>query len=551
MKLQDNLKDYRDRILPCNPAFATTMPQIIDLINLYWNSRYRSGNYDENSQRKSFFNIVHGPTWVKTKEIDLDIKNILLRATSPNFYLKVWFLTMELRHKLLKDHWGSFLNRLAFEISKSGEVIVKKNKGNVPKIVDLRNFYVDPTAKTLETASYIIEKFLLLPSEFEQRWAGKRLPVKDKNGYISIYEWYQPAGDGWEKRIQDSGKDLEEMVVVGSLPYKATGDEKVAGRFLHRGTVEKLFENQIEVNLIAQYKRMSMAWGSKQLFQSADPNVIESLVGEAVNGTVVKTRAPIERIPTEERNLSAYASEESRWDKNTRERSFAQEVVSGERLPSGTRLGTVALQAQTTGNYFDLLRENFGLFVKSIIEEWILPDLAMSQGGKHILRVASGGEEIDRLDQIVVNQRLNEDVRKYLMTNHVLPPRQVYETMKSVLQNAIHSMDNRYIDVPAGFYKNLDYEMEIIVTGESIDVGARLASLRGVLDLFAVQPQLRNDPSMKRIITEILSLVGLDPNLLDANPEPAPETAELQRGGTLPKQASVPQPGMAPTNVAL
>ena len=112
-------------------------------------------------------------------------------------------------------------------------------------------------------------------------------------------------------------------------------------------------------------------------------------------------------------------------------------------------------------------------------------------------------------------------------------------------------MKNRYADIPVGFYKNLSYEMEVIVTGESLDTGARVSALRGILDLFAVQPQSRNDPAMKRVITEMMELVGLDPGILDTSPAPEAETPPLPRGGTLPKQASAGAPVMNQTPVTL
>ena len=202
MTLQDALKDYQHRTLSCNPSFAQTIPSIIELVNLYWNSRYRSGDLDENGQRKNFFNVVQGPTWVKTKEIDLDIKHILLRATSFPLHLKVWFFNLELRHKLLADHWGSFLNTLGFLISKDGHVVVKKNKGGIPDIVDLRNFFVDPTAENLQRASYIIEQFFFLPSEFQTRFPDiKPIPKQNEEGYIPVYEKVLPKLFFWMKTV--------------------------------------------------------------------------------------------------------------------------------------------------------------------------------------------------------------------------------------------------------------------------------------------------------------------------------------------------------------
>jgi hypothetical protein len=554
MKLIEAIKDYESRILPCNPAFAPTMPEVIRLIDLYWNSRYRGGDYDENGMRKSFFNISQGPTWVKAKETDIDLKDIVLRPTSSAYQSRVWLLSEELRNELLVQHWSQFLNSVGFSLSKNGHVVVKKTRDLLPNLVLLKNFLVDPTATRLEKAAYVIEKFLLLPSEFALRFPEARMPQPEVNGYIPIWEIYQPNKEGgWDKTIESNKEVLEGLVSVSSLPYRETGDEEVPGRWMHRGTVEKLFENQIEINRIAQSKRMSMAWGEKQLFQTADPNVVASLVQEAVNGTVVKTRSPIDRIATEERNLSAYMADEQRWDSNTQERTFNREVATGERFPSGTRLGTVAIQQATVGNYFDLLKENFGLFIKGIIQDWVLPELVKKRGSEHLLRISKGGKEGEKINRLIVASHLEQDVRDYLRRNHRLPPAPVYQMMEQSLTRKVSAMEDKYVDIPDNLYSNLNYKVEVSVTGESLDAASRLSALRGVLDLRNAQPALLNDPVTKKIIRAMLVEVGLDPDLMEPGVEGMipQDISEMSQGGTMPRPATSNMVGAGSTEQVL
>ena len=549
-QIAKEVRDYENAILPENPSFAPTIPEVINLINCQANSRFLNGDFDENNQRKTYFNINQEPTWIGAKEVDLDVKDVGMHSTGWRSYYPTWFLKAELKGLFKDQPWGKFFNECGFSFSKYGHIVVKKRDGDVPSLMDLRNLFVSVGADDINHANSIIERHSYTPEEYQRLWGndkilaeawakGKYITVlerhglvprewitKRKKGYVLTRAIVATTADGRPSKVLDDKEVFE-------LPYKEVGAEKVAGRWLRRGTVEKLFENQIMVNLLANYKRAAMAWGAKQVFQTTDKNIEGNLVNDIVNGTIIKARAKIERIETEERNLGAYLSEENRWDGNTRKRTFSHEVVSGERLPSGTRLGTVAIQAQKANGYFDLLRENFGLFVKEIITDWVLPSLKKKKSLSHTLKFIGSGDDIEQLDNLVIGQRVNEEMRAYIKSNGFLPPSGLYGMMKDSISAKVKSPKDRYTEIPSGLYDNIQYLVDVVITGESVNVDMKVNALKTFSDLFAVQPQLLQNPVMKSIISEMMDLVGLDPTRLDVQGDmPA-----LPQGGSIAKSA--------------
>ena len=72
------------------PSFAPTEKDIIQLINLYWVDKYKSGDTNESGWKRAFYNVVENPTLVASKQIDLDTKDFKIIAADGKSFYPAW-----------------------------------------------------------------------------------------------------------------------------------------------------------------------------------------------------------------------------------------------------------------------------------------------------------------------------------------------------------------------------------------------------------------------------------------------------------------------------
>src|SRR3990167_3402408 len=144
--------------------FQTKQIQIVP--GFYFNSRYVTGETDDEGDRKYFYNINRNPCKVFSKAIDFDTKNIRLLTTESGDSLKTWFMERDLKYWMRDKQFGKILNRIFMDLPVYGSVVLKIVDGK-PEFVDLRNFIVDQQADSLKQANYITEIHNYTVGEFK------------------------------------------------------------------------------------------------------------------------------------------------------------------------------------------------------------------------------------------------------------------------------------------------------------------------------------------------------------------------------------------------
>jgi len=309
---------------------------------------------------------------------------------------------------------------------------------------------------------------------------------------------------------------------------------------LGRGQVEKLFEAQIQMNKVANFKSEGLEWTSKHLFQTRDDGVNRNLMNNTKNGDVLIVNSGVEQVPMEERNLSAYMEEESRWDKLIDRRTFSYDAVRGERAPAGTPLGSSILQAQMAGGFFDLKREDFGMFIKDIIVDWILPSFQKQVRNTHTIFLGEFTEgELSNIRNVLSSYYTNEAIINFIIKNKRIPDDKEAQLLRGIVSDKITL--KKTLDVPEGYYKDIDYKVLIDITGESIDTVTKTQSLLYLVSLLSANPNIMQDPRIKEIVLEVMNYAGISPKRMIETPK-LEET--LQQ--VMPKEA-MPVAGSAPT----
>ena len=341
---------------------------------------------------------------------------------------------------------------------------------------------------------------------------------------------------GNERNHEKSYKVLFKQA-TDEIPYKKVDFLTINGRAQGLGIAEMLFPLQERRNEMGNQKADSMRLSSKTLFQTRDKNISGNMLTDVLNGDIFNVQSEITQVPTEERNLGAYQQEENNVKQDIRDNANAQEILTGENLPSRTPFRLAALQQQNAGKLFEFIRENMGMFFEEVIKEWIVPEFEKSIDKDHVFQIYSR-ETLREVVKEDVNRRINEGIKKQVMITGRFPSQQETEVLAQVLQAKAEDGE-KFAEIHKGYFKNFDKDLDIDVTGEKHDKQSKLETASSFMQLLAQNPAAMEDPRLRPLFEEIASLSGLNPGVVPR---------DVAGGGQAPNQATVgtSNPGVAP-----
>jgi len=526
----------------------------IKKIELYRASRFESGEWDSQGNRKYFFNIINPQCGNSTKNIDIDRRDIRVRALRAKDRIKAMLYTDELKYWMRKEKFGVLLNKLSENLPIYGSEVFKKVGKTIVRR-PLRYLKFDPAISNSPNnfdiqSPYLIDEHSFTAKELEDMvengWdkeavadVAERMRLAKQHD-ITIYEYYAEIpkseagleGEGWTmsvsyiaasdtlvKKKMTKGTAFNFMKVlyvapVKSIPYKKVDYLTIEGRAQGLGIGEMLFPLQERRNEMGNQKAAAMRIASKTILQTRDKKVEGNILDELDNGDIIKVDSEITQIATEERNLGAYAQEENNIIKDTRDNANAQEILTGESLPSRTPFRLGVLQQQNAAKLFDFIRENIGMFLEEVIVEWVLPEFEKDVNKEHIFGVYSR----DTLKAIMKehnNYRINEAIKKYVIGNGKFPSEEELLILEESLNSQIG--DSKFVKVVKDYFKDFDKDLDIDITGEKHDSAQQVETLNNLLMLIAQNPAVIQDPTLAPILDQILELTGIAPNVLNTN----------------------------------
>lgn len=566
-QINQEIQDFQSKQIHIVPGLSFNQYDTINQIYFYHNSQYISGAIDDEGEKKYFYNINRNPCKVFSKAIDFDTKNIRLLTAGGQDGSKTWFMERDLKYWMRDKQFGKTLNRLFKELPVYGTVVLKVVDGT-PEFVDLRNFIVEQTADNLQLANYVTEIHKYTPTDFREAAKGMNWKQSDIDEVISLYydmddtshiRLYERYGDVKDENTDkhtyrrvfwaDVGVDeYNQMgdlisnhpgVELGSdewterLPYWEFHADKTPGRWLGIGVVEELFEPQIAQNQNTNLQNKSSFWAALRIFQTRDGAVNRNLMTDVRNGEIMNVESEITPINMDDRNLAFFNQQDQKWMRNRDELTFSYDVVQGERLPAGTPLGSAQLASAQTLSYFEQIQESVAMDVKEMLYEAIIPYFQKSNTSEHTIRLV-GKDLADYIDMHKKDLVNKEIIRQAIKGNFVdAEGKKVIEI--GVMAEAKQNKEFQ-LTIPKDFYKNVKYDVDIDITGESIDTRVRNATLFAALQAITTDPTVTQDPVKKGILSMMLEDGGVNPaEIFDAE-EVSPEDAMAQampeqRGG--------------------
>lgn len=556
--LQSYLKDF-DQPVRISEGYDFVQPDMVARIELYRASQFASGPMDSQGNKKYFFNILNAQVGNATKNIDLDTKDILIRSEDGADRMKA-MLARELLMKWMKDNkFGLLLNKLSEYLPAYGSFVVKKTPEGI-NYVPLKRLRFDPAIEDLQKSPYVIEELYFQPYELEKMkdkgWYSDCIDEitetarKEKSPQICVYEVHAEFPNeilglgkkgysravcyigtvGDVRKTSDNKPAATEILyskVEKEYPYKKLNYINIDGRALGLGIYEMNLDAQERWNEIQNQKSSSMKISSKKLFWTADEMVESNVLTDLLNGDVVKSKNGLNPVATEERNLAAYNQEQSIIMDSVRSNSNAFEVLTGEGLPSGTPYRLGALMSQNAGKLFEFIRENVGLFIQEIVEDWILPDFKKEIVKEQIFEIFDA-DLIDELMTSDINRRLNEALKKFVILHGTYPSQDEVELLRGKMKDM--TRESEFVKVIEGFL-NFDFGIKVVITDENYNVNARVETTSNMIQLLAQNPQIMQDPQLKKLVLSMAEDTGLSPRLLSGTGAPVAQAPALNQIG--------------------
>ena len=535
----------------------------LNLIDLYYNSKFETGNIDSEGQRKLFLNICAFRSDVASKMIDLDTKDFVFIPDDEGSKWGAYFIQKEFKDWARQNYFGDFINELVENYPRYGTVVVKK-VGKKLERIPLRKLMNQQDADSLQTATYVIEtheKMTMNDMAKYPDWDtsglnmefGETTTVYERYGAVprSYYEEYsgkKTNGDPDdaidvmtvctlkqdEKGNQDGGSILF-MEAIDERPYLEVHWKRQDGRWLGIGEVENQFENQISRNMIANLRRRALLWSSKKVFQSPDDTIARNLVRDVKDGDVIRImpNGNITQVDMASREVGEFNSAEQMWEQNSDQKSFTFEVATGEALPSGTpfRLGVVL--ANAVNSHFGLKREKLGLFLKKLVVEYVFDIFKKENSKEHTLTIFGDESGIAELKNIATEIEFNNQVWKSYLSDQPMPDPIM---LKQAIDQSYASKTHMFVTVPDKFYDDIKHHIELVITGEEVDTAAKIATYTTLYQSLVQQ----GDPRAEQVLAKIASLTGENLDASIGKKQPMPQQ-QLQAPQGQPSSMPMPQ----------
>lgn len=569
--------------------------QLLKMIEFYSNSKYLLGQLDELGKEKPFQNIGNAICDVENAAVDIDTKDLVVTADLPQDYPKSFMLQIELKEWMKESDFAVTLNDMRDTRTRYGGVVVKKciekHEGEKEKTLEIevcewKNLVTDPL--DIENG-VIIEKHYMSPAELSKKrgaWdnveeaiklatktrkqknstnqnaTNKKVPIYEVRGEFSQFYFKQAQGemttdeDNFDYSYQFyiiAGEEGGDQVLLYSEDnadkvYKYLARKKKSGRALGMGVIEENEQSQIWINDAVQKQQRAIEYTSKVIGQSASRSLKgRNILTEVENGQILEhdDGRPITSLQlAPSGGMGEFQNLINQWYQNAEKTSSSYAAQRGEAPPSGTPYRLQASILNQSSSVFDDIREEFGIFVGELFDDWILPFLGSRLNKAHILSHEFSADELKALDTAYSTHQANQQAIEAILSGKLVSQEEYDTFTKGALDLVRTSKSHRFFDIPKDYYKDLQTKVGIDPTGEQRNKSAALESLQNVLQSASANPALLQDPVMSQIFMKIVELsgAGISPISLISGIQEQGKLQAEQQAMMAEQQPQMPQP---------
>lgn len=606
--LIDNFRtNFLTRSVEILPGLTFNQYETVKRIYFYIHRQFLSGNYDEQGQVKHFYDLLTDRNKQVSKNIHLDTKDILIKAENQYNYLKSWVLRKEFTAFAKETSFGVKLNELADDLPNFGSVVWKKIKDDKggEKIVNvsLLNLMNDPLIEKLSDGP-TIERLIVNSKQikdnkmFEEKEVEKLLKsgysttfspfitqsvvspsnamnhVDNFTDYYELWEFWGIIPLAMYARYNKKQKDYSASFIeknptfpvyvtaVSSTnasddcvlfmeesdkklyPYDEVHFSRVKGRWLGLGNYELCFPEQAKANELAHRFFNATRMSLSHFFQKRGQTPTRNITGDLLDGDILSTDTEITPIPTELRGAAEYRLLMQEIENRVDRKVNSLEIVTGENSPSGTPWKLGQQQQINAKKLFDQIRENEGLFIERVVNNWLIPDFKKQITKKHILEIMGDQEDLEIYYSAITKTIQYGFIKEYILDHEDFPTIEQITVIAQLAKEKI-SKSVKKLFIKDGYFQQDDkYNLKVVTTGENENSEARVETLTTLFQTMASNPAALQDNRLMKILNIILEEKGFSPLQINAinTTEPNPSLNPANQGGANPAQ----QAGMPP-----
>lgn len=555
--------------------------ETINTIEAYLNSKHISGSVDNLGREKPFFNIVTAVANIWHRATDIDRKNIKVKATRSKDIIASYFATIKLQEFMRKSNFGAFLNDLGRTLSRYGSAVTKfveKDGELVVKVIPWNRLIVDPvdfnaapvieileltTQQLRENPAYDKEMVEGLIESTESRKTLDGTNKDNRPNFIRVYEvhgylpleWVTGKESDSETYVQQMQvlaftskskgrrKDYEDFVLYKGRekknPYHIAHLIKEDGRTLAIGAVESLFDAQWMVNSSVKAMKDQLDLASKLIFQTSDASFIgQNALLNIESGDILthSPNEPLTQLNNGSHDLTSLQNYALMWKNLSQEITNTPDSLRGNSAPSGTAWRQVEAIQQEANSLFELMTENKGLAIEEMLREYVIPFIKRGLDNQDEIRASFELADLQKIDEMYIRneaiRRSNRKIIDTILSGGVAEPADL-QTEQQNIQNELADLGNQRFYSPGDIswkelLKDIEWDLEIDITGEQSSTQNDLATLNTVFQIIASNPQILSTKNGKLIFNKILEKTGaISPAELSMQPEPQQPQAQV------------------------
>lgn len=575
MKLFEELKQFNksyevDKINQ-NDTILFNQKDKVNMVMSYTESKYLNSQKDSLGRDKPFYNIVNGMVETAVVATDLDTKDIQLEAEKESDQTRSMLFNHEIKKWMEETNFAKTLNDMGETRARYGGVLVKKTEKEGKLNIDVVEWKNVCNNQYDILGGLIIEKHYMTPIQLKEKegvWDNLDEAIKlySKKGYTKVdenIEVWEVHGElpmeyledpemevndteGYVKQIHFIAVKASKYVCLYSaeekeLPYKYLAWKKRAGlpNALGRGVIEEGEESQVWTNDAIQKEQAAMELSGKVVLKTNSKKVGSNIITDLDNGSIVTLEDGKDMNPLNLMNgaLPQFQNMVNKWWSQYERVTSSYDAVRGETPPSGQPYRLQALVQNAGNSQFDYRREEWGIFLKELFFDWVIPHLKKKISKKHILSSEFTPEELENIDKSFAVYNANKKVADTLFDVKPLTMEEYLSMIQGFRQVIAEGKQRRFLDIPDGYFNDLKGRVKLNITGESKNKMAMMESLSTILQTVASNPQILQDKNTLLILNRIIEISGsgLSPLSLSVQQNPqqtapqAPQEADMSQ----------------------
>jgi len=560
--VSDEKNDWQEMAVDLTEQISFKCRNIIKKARKNYFSIYDNPYDPVTNRRKLYVPMTRDMVETTVKNVDIDTKDIDVRAKTHESYIIAGLAKMILRSKLDKLRFGQLLNRVIRRSAVEGVTVLKHLKSHATStisIVENLNFYTDPTVNYLcESTGNIEENWLTIDEAKSYPWDNlseltgqtsiervSDLPIiATKIPHVKITErWGLMPKYFLTKDESDKDEYIEGIIIISNMnsgpivhliaenksknrPYVEFRLKQYDGRWLGLGISEDIFDLQSYINEVFNIRLNTNRIKQLGLFQirkgsGITPQMLTQLHG-AGGIQVSGINKDIAELRTSDMKPSSYKDEDMAYLWAQRMTGNWQ-IGRGEALPASQPATTAVLQERGMQTGFSLQQEELGFSISKFIEELLLPSILDSLTEKEIVRITDDPKLLEELDEVQITHDINEAIIGYHKKNNEYPNMGEIEMMKAKARDKFRETGkDRFVEVKKSLLspKNILDSVDVYVTSEGFNKQVLAKNLNDLLLNYSRIEGINIDADM--IIKEILDLMGLSGERFIKRPVPQP-----------------------------